>query len=105
MVEEYLDEDALEVGSHGDGAELDEKVAGLEARPASLNLVGLLGLVEAGHFQHEQVEERVGHQRHRLGHRLEQREDGSRLFRVVQHVHRPRRTWLNRREGVAINEE
>ena len=38
MVEEYLDEDALEVGSHGDGAELDEKVAGLEARPASLNL-------------------------------------------------------------------
>ena len=55
-------------------------------------LVGLLGLVEAGHFQHEQVEERVGHQRHRLGHRLEQREDGRRLFRVVQHVHRPRRT-------------
>ena len=90
----YLDEDAFEGGSNGDGAEFDEEVARLEARPACLDLGLLLGLVKARHLEHEQVEERVGHQRHRLVRRLEQREHRHRVLRVVEHVHRSRiRTW------------
>ena len=69
----YLDEDAFEGGSNGDGAEFDEEVARLEARPACLDLGLLLGLVKARHLEHEQVEERVGHQRH-LVRRLEKPE-------------------------------
>jgi len=89
----HLNEDALEVLAHGDGADLDEKVCKLKAGAARLHARLLLVVVDGGHLYHEQVEEAVGHQGHRLGRRagaLEKGENGRRLLRVVQHVHRPR---------------
>ena len=62
----YLDENALERRSHGDRAEFHEEISSLETRPARFDLCLLLRLVKIGQFEHQQVEQVVGHQGHRL---------------------------------------
>lgn len=86
-----LYEDALEVLRHRDAAELDAKVAEFEARSLGLDLGLLLAGVDGGELLHEEVEQAVGHQRHRLGAGLQDGEDRRGLLRVVEDVHGTRR--------------
>lgn len=97
--ETYLYKDTLEVGVHGDGAELDEKVVDLEARPLGLHARLLLARVDRGELLHQIHEQRVGDERHLLLSGLEDAEHGGGLLRVVEEVYRPRWTCNKERSS------
>jgi len=79
----HLHQHPLEVLTHSDAAQLDTKVANLEARTLRFDLSLLLGGVDAGHLVHEQIKESVSHQRDRLVARFQDGEHGRRLFGVM----------------------
>jgi len=84
----YLNKDAFKSGRHSDGADFDDEIAGLKTRSTRLDLDLLGSRVKMVEFEHEQVEQVVGHQSHRLvavG-RLEQGEDRRGVLGVVQYV-------------------
>ncbi|KAE8743208.1 hypothetical protein FOCC_FOCC011187, partial [Frankliniella occidentalis] len=81
-----FDEHALEVGVHGDSAQLDEKVGYLEAGTLGLHPRLLFAGVYRSQFLHQVHEERIRDERHLLLPRLQDAEHGGGLFGIVEKV-------------------
>lgn len=105
----YLDQDAFEVLINRHAAEFHAKIANLEPGSLRLHLLHLVR-VHARYFVHQQIEQAIGYQWDHLVARLQDRERGCRLLRVVENVKSPLNTcgpdlWVSRRKrrgGIVI---